>query len=432
MNGHFAVSRHLIEQGSDPNHLDSANNTVIHYAVAYGWKDIMFLLLKVGADIQALNSWKVSPLELSLLKNHTGIAEYILNNFTIDLNLKDPSGKTLIEKLLDRGDGYSIELVTFILERKRDSLNIKELNNLFYCITRAPTKYDIKLAEFFIDLGVSVDDVHSSDRESPVTLAFRNRNINMIKFLLKHNATITCPKHRDNILHIILGMANEFDVTELFKIFYNYLVKTKNNPDLFYEMAKSVNNRGLTPFMLLIENMNINGSFKNLAEDEDAAGFEEDYVGHSKNYLGKLFKELEEKDIDTFIKHLEIEKENHEYEKENKKENTDERELDENTLQHYFNEKKELKTTTNDIEKLIKFLHIYLTLTKTDITKEEVKYIPKETRMKGVHYSLANIGNTPLHFAIEKQSTDLIIALLEHYKLDVNKPIQPQHLAHYS
>ncbi|KAL9658090.1 hypothetical protein ABK040_013004 [Willaertia magna] len=498
MNGHFEVSRYLIKEGSDPNHKDGSGNSVIHYAVAYGWKDIMLLLLKAGADIQALNSWKVSPLDISLLKNHTGITEYIINQFSIDLNLKDSSGKTLIERLLDRGDDSSIDLVKFILKHKKDSIDTKDLTGLFYYITKAPSKHDIKLAKFFIDLGIPVDYKQSDEdnkkkyKESPIVLAFRNMNIKMIKFLLQHNATITNPKHRDNILHIILGMANSTDINELFNIIYNYLVKTKNNAELFYEMANSVNNRGVTPGMLLIQTFSVGGSFKNLAEDSDA---EDDYVEQKKIYFKNLYKVLGETEIDTTVKDLkddeeekskkkkksknvmedeetpkkkkkkkseddmEDEVEEDEEDEENKismeEEDEEKPEEEENSevsseesdggfygrkrkpyRSSYYNDFQRnhyVQPTTSSIDKFIRFLQKYLTLTKTDITKEEVQDIPKELRIKGISYSISGVGNTPLHFAIEKQSVDFIITLIENYKLNVKKQnakgIAPIHLA---
>lgn len=45
-------------------------NTPLHYAAAYGWMDCIDLLIKTGADINAGNSWKVTPINIAMLTNH--------------------------------------------------------------------------------------------------------------------------------------------------------------------------------------------------------------------------------------------------------------------------------------------------------------------------------------------------------------------------
>ena len=45
-------------------------NTPLHYAAAYGWLGCMEELLKAGADVNAANSWKITPINIAMLLNH--------------------------------------------------------------------------------------------------------------------------------------------------------------------------------------------------------------------------------------------------------------------------------------------------------------------------------------------------------------------------
>jgi len=69
-NGHAKIASLLLQRGAEWNHCDSSMNTPLHYAAAYGWLDCIELLLRVGADVNASNSWKITPINIAMLKNH--------------------------------------------------------------------------------------------------------------------------------------------------------------------------------------------------------------------------------------------------------------------------------------------------------------------------------------------------------------------------
>lgn len=52
-NGHTKIASLLLQRGSEWDHHDSSMNTPLHYAAAYGWLDIIDILLKLGADVNA-------------------------------------------------------------------------------------------------------------------------------------------------------------------------------------------------------------------------------------------------------------------------------------------------------------------------------------------------------------------------------------------
>jgi len=88
-NGHTKIASLLLQGGSEWYHADSSVNTALHYAAAYGWLDCIDLLLKCGADVNAQNSWKVSPINIAMLKNHHGCVKRFLEEPNVDVNGKD-------------------------------------------------------------------------------------------------------------------------------------------------------------------------------------------------------------------------------------------------------------------------------------------------------------------------------------------------------
>jgi ankyrin repeat protein len=50
------------------------------------------MLLKAGAEINSENSWKLTPINIALLKNHTGVLKKFLEYPDINVNGKDDTG----------------------------------------------------------------------------------------------------------------------------------------------------------------------------------------------------------------------------------------------------------------------------------------------------------------------------------------------------
>ena len=88
-NGHVRIASLLLQHGSEWNWCDSSNNSVLHYAAGFGWRECIDLLLKHGANINAPNMWKITPITIAMLKNHQGIVKDLLKRDDIDVNGKN-------------------------------------------------------------------------------------------------------------------------------------------------------------------------------------------------------------------------------------------------------------------------------------------------------------------------------------------------------
>ena len=121
-NGHVRVASLLLRHGSEWDHADSSSNTVLHYAAAFGWKECIDLLLKHGANVNAANMWKITPITVAMLKNHQGIVKELLKRDEIDVNGKDEDGRTLLTMAIeDLSDHTVFDFIKFLLEKGADA-----------------------------------------------------------------------------------------------------------------------------------------------------------------------------------------------------------------------------------------------------------------------------------------------------------------------
>ena len=84
----------LLDAGiEDMNEADSSGNTVLHYAVQAGEKDIAGLLVDRGVDINAKNNDGMTALHIAASKGNAGIVKLLLDKGA-DVTIKNKAGNT--------------------------------------------------------------------------------------------------------------------------------------------------------------------------------------------------------------------------------------------------------------------------------------------------------------------------------------------------
>lgn len=76
--------------------------------------------------MNAQNSWKISPINIAMLKSHTGCVKKLLEEPNVDVNGKDEKGRTLIMLSMFVLDDDTVEFVSFLLKKGADP-NIGDL-----------------------------------------------------------------------------------------------------------------------------------------------------------------------------------------------------------------------------------------------------------------------------------------------------------------
>ncbi len=105
-------------QSADACCADSSNNTAAHYAAAFGWLECLKRLIKRGADPNAPNDWKTTPLGIAMQKGHMAIADYLLEQDSVDVNIRDDDGKTLVAQMTEVITGSTLKQLNYLLEKK--------------------------------------------------------------------------------------------------------------------------------------------------------------------------------------------------------------------------------------------------------------------------------------------------------------------------
>jgi len=130
MNGHMQIASYLLQHGAEWQFPDSSNNTPLHYAAGYGWRQGIEMLIKAGADINAENSWRYTPINIGLLKNHIGVVKKLLEYEIVNVNGKDESGRTLISLSIVNQSDENEEFLEFLIKEKGADPNIPDVNGL--------------------------------------------------------------------------------------------------------------------------------------------------------------------------------------------------------------------------------------------------------------------------------------------------------------
>lgn len=141
-NGYSRFSALLFKHGCPWNEPDSSENYPLHYACAYGAHDIIDVLLKAGADINQLNSWKMTPISIAVLKNHKRVVAKILEYDNVDVDCKDDSGRTLINNLASTPSSSSLSLTSLLVTKHSASLFLADLS---LCVPLHTFAYSLSL-----------------------------------------------------------------------------------------------------------------------------------------------------------------------------------------------------------------------------------------------------------------------------------------------
>ena len=81
---------------------------------------IELLVRKGKANINAANSWKLTPINVAMLLNHEGCVKLFLDFEGIDVNCKDEQGRTMLMLSVQKQNDRSVDFLTYLLNKEAD------------------------------------------------------------------------------------------------------------------------------------------------------------------------------------------------------------------------------------------------------------------------------------------------------------------------
>ncbi|XP_033735456.1 poly [ADP-ribose] polymerase tankyrase-like [Pecten maximus] len=240
MNGSVTVTSYLLYLGADPNRVDSSNNSLVHYAAAYGWYFVLKMLVNEGgADPKKANDWKLTPVGIAFMKAHMGLVDFLLKMPGVDINFKNDSGRTLISIACSSSLNSGLyDQIVYLMDKGSDPsiTDIDGMNALHHLAgnTVKPThtsgpdyqkKYDenmdltVKIAELLMKAGCN-PAVKTTKKQTAVTLAIEKVNTKLVRLLVDKGGVISAEKDENgsNALHHLAQQCMGNDLAPLLKI----------------------------------------------------------------------------------------------------------------------------------------------------------------------------------------------------------------------
>lgn len=201
------------------NHTDTDKNTPLHYAASIGQNNIIVLLLKNGADIDAQNYQGYTPLHWAASKGHTASTQILIENGA-NIHLKTKRGRTplflvamnngntdIARLLLDAGAdvntrensgstplayapfrGFS-DLIDVLLD---NGAEVETDSDLWYEVFhRACSIGHKRLAKLMIKEGINIDR-KNEDGRLPLHSAVEGGSLQLVKFLVEKGNPVNC------------------------------------------------------------------------------------------------------------------------------------------------------------------------------------------------------------------------------------------------
>lgn len=440
--GHIEAASYLLRHGAAPLP-DTSNNTLVHYAAAFGWIEVLKFLTDptgedeenpkagVGLAYNEANEWKTTPLVLAFNNGHVNVADFLLTKPDVDINFRDDQGRTLLHQACDIVTPAKLQKLHYLISKKAD-VKIADIKGDTPLHLLAASTYSHKngyttedrneakekalyVADLQVFLNTLLDNgadisALNNDGNSPLTIAFQNGSMEIVKLLLNRGASIAiASRNGENILHKLVQRIIEQDVDEMFE----QIVKAAE----FKEMTKQLNHDGFTPLLLAFKTLLSISSVSDISRGPIVTRF----INFVKKYIHLSGDNISSAVERTFVWRLlplnEINKLIQRYNDLKNKKNPENEVTPSRNYGSGFGRGKggrrsgygyqEKRSVAAAPEKEIKQF-----LTSEEVTDEQLKEFTNEGYTK-------EGKNTPLHFAIEAGALHVVSFLLT-VKADVN------------
>lgn len=178
----LVFSRYKEASFSEP---DESGWTPLHYAVAYGHKDIAELLLANKADVNAKGDGGETPLYEAAYENHTDVADVLLANGA-DVNIGDRGGWTPLYAAVAT-EHY--DMVKWLLAHKADVNAVSKDGQTSLSVAAECPPLNVVVVKLLLANGADVN-IKGFDGWTALHVAVVANNKDMVEMLLTNKANV--------------------------------------------------------------------------------------------------------------------------------------------------------------------------------------------------------------------------------------------------
>lgn len=183
----LSLARKLIERGADVNAKNKYKDTPLHLAIFKQEDDkILRLLLDAGADVDAINDNGHTPLHLLVLdfkRQHAQVCKRVIDRMT-NIDVKNFNGNTPLHQAVAR-DEFMFKL---LLSSGADVHSTNANGDTpFMCAVKMGK---VKVIQALVDNGVQLNDLVDKTQKSPLQIAYDHRQKAVMKCLLKNGFNV--------------------------------------------------------------------------------------------------------------------------------------------------------------------------------------------------------------------------------------------------
>ncbi|MBA3954884.1 ankyrin repeat domain-containing protein [Candidatus Dependentiae bacterium] len=248
--GHKEVVALLLKLGADINGKAAYNITALHAAVQNDHKEVVALLLKLGADISAKLTDNWTALHCAAHKGHKEVVELLLKLGT-DINAKTDDNATALHLAVQKGYKEIAEiLISFNAQVPQDLILHQLVMQAQKDQAELRSALTFKARARLLNQGIyacpAIKELVALKRELLLE-AVKCNSVEKVETLLKEGFSInTCGRDGDNLLHVVI--AHKSNKVLRFLLYFC----SQDNKNVWDKK----NSRGLTPIQVALATSN--------------------------------------------------------------------------------------------------------------------------------------------------------------------------------
>lgn len=184
--------------------------TALYDAAAHNHVDVMAVLLEHGADAASTPYGGLSALHIAARNGHTEAASLLLDH---GANI-DAVERCNTTPLLDAVGNNHLAMVELLIDR---GANMSKGSVKWPALALAVNDNNVLATTLLLNKGADIDETEqrNSDRLTALHTAFRNRNIELVKLLLRHGANTSIRTRPGYTVLLEAIEANELDMVRV-------------------------------------------------------------------------------------------------------------------------------------------------------------------------------------------------------------------------